>query len=378
MKTRSFPWTLGITALLVGAAIPRSSAAQEIVRPRTPSLVLRPAHSPAELARLPADTLLRQPPLLYDPWLGTVRRDLPWGRPGPERFPAVTAFDVLTWTQGEAALQRSRLRNEAWASTFGRREDQGLIPELENPLRVPEPLARVFGEGSNFDVQGKLHMAAIFARNTQDPDLRSELLRQTVGTFDLDLDQILDLRVIGSVGTKLDVAVDFNSSRELDSKQLITAAYTGTEDEILKKVEVGDIRVALPPSRFMGANAAVGTFGAQAVAQLGPVDLRILGSRKEGQSTSRSITISPGGGGVLQEVTLDIKDTQFQNNRFFFMVHPDSLAGPRIQYPNKGTTLADPASRPVPLTLDVWLDDGNFTNNRERASKPGVARVHPL
>ncbi|HUP18659.1 MAG TPA: hypothetical protein VM778_01765, partial [Gemmatimonadota bacterium] len=163
-----------------------------------------------------------------------------------------------------------------------------------------------------------------------------------------------------------------------DSKQLITAAYTGTEDEILKKVEVGDIRVALPPSRFMGANAAVGTFGAQAVAQLGPVDLRVLGSRKEGQSTSRSITISPGGGGVLQEVTLDIKDTQFQNSRFFFIVHPDSLAGPRLAYPNKGSALTDPASRPVASTIDVWLDDGNFTNNREQASKPGVARVNPL
>ena len=198
-----------------------------------------------------------------------------------------------------------------------------------------------------------------------------------MGGFDLDLDEILDLRILGTVGTKLDVAVDFNSTRELESKQLITAAYTGTEDEIVKKVEAGDIRVILPPSRFLGAGVARGTFGAQAVAQLGPVDLRFLGSRKEGQSTVRTLSIAPQGEGIEQEVTLDIKDTQFIDDRFFLLFHPDSLASQRLAYPNLGTGLANGQSTPTSGTLNVWLDDGNVTNNRENASKPGVARVDP-
>lgn len=265
---------------------------------------------------------------------------------------------------------------EDWLS--GRaQERQGLIPDLENPLRVPTPLAKVFGEGSQFDVLGKLHLGALGSRTKQDPDLRSELLRRAIGGIDFDLDQTLDLQIQGTVGTKLDVQVDFDSQRELEAKQLISATYNGSEDEIVKNVQVGDIRVSLPPSRFLGSGVAQGTFGGQVVAQLGPVDVSMLGSRKEGQTTQRALSIAPAGDGVLSEVTLDIKDTQFQNDRFFLLFHPDSLAPGRILYPNPGTTLADPTSALEPGSINVWLDDGNFANNRELASKSGRALVNP-
>ena len=78
-----------------------------------------------------------------------------------------------------------------------------------------------------------------------------------------------------------------------------------------------------------------------------------------------------------QLVTLDIKDTQFVDDRFFLLFHPDSLASQRLEYLNPGTRLANVESTPTPGTLNVWLDDGNVTNNRENASKPGVARIDP-
>ena len=363
------------SALLFGSlAVSGGAEAQEVERPRTPALELRPALPIDELARLPADTLLREPPLRYDPWTGLVRRRLAPGPLGPGALQPVAGMELLDYVARLGARERERLRAELWASGP---PPEGLIPEIEDPIDVPEPLARVFGEGSRFDIEGKLHVGAIGSRSTRDPDLRSELLRRAVGGFDLDLDQILDLRVVGAIGTKLDVAVDFNSSRELDSKQLISARYTGAEDEILKRVEVGDIEVSLPRSRFLGAGIARGTFGAQMVAELGPVDLRLLGSRKEGRSTERRLTIAPRGEGVLQEVVLDIKDTQFQDDRFFLLFHPDSLEGSRIAYPNRGTRLRRPASRPAAGSLDVWLDDGNLRNNRERTSKRGTAFVDP-
>ncbi|HUP00044.1 MAG TPA: hypothetical protein VM737_00740 [Gemmatimonadota bacterium] len=350
-------------------------AAQDIVSPAPqPALAWRSNLLPEELRALPADTLLA-----YDPWLGVVAPRPSLAPLDGGRLPIVSGIDLLAYTRAAVQTRRSRL----WASSVadrlaGRgREEEGLIPELEDPLQIPEPLARVFGEGSQFDIQGKLHMGALGSRSSQDPDLRSQLLQRTVGNFNVDLDQTLDLKILGTVGTKLDVAVDFNSQRELESKQLISAAYTGTEDEILKKVEVGDIRVVLPPSRFLGGAVGRGTFGAQAVAQMGPVDLRILGTRKEGESSERALAIAPRGEGLLSEVTLDIKDTQFVNGRFFLLFHPDSLATGRLSFPNPGTTLAAPGSAPGAGTLNVWVDDGNFTNNRERASKQGTAFVNP-
>lgn len=373
--------TLAGVAWVALAALAAPAAAQEVVRPGVPRLELRPAPLPEELARIPADTLFGFPSLTFDPWTASVRRMRPWEVGGFEGPPAVEGVDWRRWLDARRTEASSRLRARTWIASMRldeADEEEGLIPELENPLQIPEPLARVFGEGSDFDIQGQLHLGAVGSKSRQDPDLRSELLRRTVGGFDLNLDQILDLKVTGTVGTKLDVAVDFNSSRELESKQLITASYTGTEDEILKKVEVGDIRVSLPPSRFLGSSIGRGSFGAHAVAQLGPVDLRVLGSRKEGQSTERSLSISPSGGGVMQEVELDIKDTQFQDDRFFLLFHPDSLASGRLAYPNPGTQLANPGSTPERGSLNLWLDDGNFTNNRETAAKQGRALVNPL
>lgn len=372
-KTRfclqAWAWALATVALTTATL-----SAQEVRQPRAPMLEARSSPTPTALQLLPTDSLPS-----FDPSLDIVRPFRPLVAPEGFRTPYVSGLDVFTYIRESQARARDRL----WSASVVRRlagrdaEGQGLIPQLENPLRVPAPLARVFGQGSEFDIEGRLHLASVGSRSKQNPDLRPQLLRQAIGTFDLDIDQILDLKVLGSVGTKLDMLVDFNSSRELDSKQLITATYTGAEDEILQKVEVGDIRVTMPPSRFLAGGLARGTFGAQALAQLGPVDLRVMGSKKEGQSTDRSLRIAPRGEGVLQEVTLDIKDTQFQDDRFYLFFHPDSLASGRIAFPNQGTTLADPNSAPAEGTLALWLDDGNFNNNRERASKRGTAVVNP-
>ena len=359
---------------LATAAAAGPLRAQEVRQPRAPALQLRPTPTTTAIQLLPGDSLPS-----FDADLDIVRPFRPLVAPEGFRSPYVSGLDVFSYIRASQARARQRL----WSRTVlerlrGRdRAGEGLVPQFENPLRVPEPLAKVFGEGSQFDIEGRLHLASVGSRSRQSPDLRPPLLRQTVGGFDLDLDQILDLKILGSVGTKLDMVVDFNSSRELDSKQFITATYTGAEDEILKKVEIGDIRVTLPPSRFLAGGLPRGTFGAQAQAQLGPVDLRILGSRKEGQSTERSLQIAPRGEGVLQEVTLEIKDTQFVDDRFFLLFHPDSLASTRIAFPNPGTQLANPSSAPAPGTVSVWLDDGNFNNNREKSSKRGTAYVHP-
>src|SRR5688500_331367 len=80
---------------------------------------------------------------------------------------------------------------------------------------------------------------------------------------------------------------------------------------------------------------------------------------------------------ITHEVTLYIKYPLFLDDRFYLLFHPDSQASRRLEYPNLGTRLASGQSTPTPGTLNVWLDDGNVTNNRENASKPGVARVDP-
>jgi hypothetical protein len=115
-----------------------------------------------------------------------------------------------SWRGSRAPALAALDGNDRRAAVGSQREAEALS-ELENRSRF-RALARVFGEDRT-STCGKLHLSAS-ARATQNPDLRWSSARSS--GFDLDLDEILDLRILGTVGTKLDVAVDFNSSRELE------------------------------------------------------------------------------------------------------------------------------------------------------------------
>lgn len=250
------------------------------------------------------------------------------------------------------------------------------LGRLGGALRLPDEISSLFGGGSALDVNGRLRVSFGGGKTTFDPDLRPPGFPGN--DLSLELDQIFELDVRGTIGRKVNLAVDFNSEREFQNKNILSAFYAGDEDEILKRVELGDIAVALPPSRFINVGATKGNFGMQSVAQLGPLHLRGIASRKEGETTQRRLSITPRAQGVVETVTVELKDTQYQNNRFFLLFHPESLAQRRIAFPNQGTALADPSSRPQGATLNVWRDNGNPTDDLATNAKFGTAFVNPV
>ncbi|HSC26341.1 MAG TPA: hypothetical protein VLD67_03650, partial [Vicinamibacterales bacterium] len=171
--TRSAPllagrFGLAAAALAVALAWAGDASAQEILHPRRPAITFRPAPLGNELAVMRQDVTVA-----FDPRLGVVTdRRRPYEEITGQRLPVVDGADL----QDFLAADRARLRSRLWTATIAerlsgrQREAEGLIPELENPLKVPAPLARVFGEGSDFDVEGKLHLSAIGSRATQNPD----------------------------------------------------------------------------------------------------------------------------------------------------------------------------------------------------------------
>ena len=226
---RSSPWRWPWSGAGVRPGDPASA---------TPALTFRPSPLTTELATLPAETSV-----WFDPRLGVVTEsNRPYQEITGERLPVVDGEDLRQFLNDDRARRRSRL----WTATIAERlsgrerEAEGLIPELENPQG---PGAARAGIRRGVGLRRRRKAPSQRGRLTRDAEPRSAIGAAATGRGrpDLDLDEILDLRILGTWGTKLDVAVDFNSTRELESKQLITATYTGTEDEIVKKVEAGDI-----------------------------------------------------------------------------------------------------------------------------------------
>ncbi len=142
------------------------------------------------------------------------------------------------------------------------------------------------------------------------------------------LDPTFDVRTGGIVGQRVHLDVDYNSQREFDASNNIKLYYQGLQDEVLQRVEVGNVTFSAPPSRFITAGIPSNNFGVQASGQLGPVNFSGIYAQQQGNVVSgRTYVI---GQQTLQPVSRQVMDRDYEPNRFFFVVDPATLPG----YPN--------------------------------------------
>ncbi len=150
------------------------------------------------------------------------------------------------------------------------------------------------------------------------------------GAFTPQFDFKFGLLTGGTVAERLHVNVDYDSQREFDASNNISVYYEGKPDEILKRVEVGNVSFVPPPSRFITSGIPSGNYGVQAVGQLGPMHFRAIAAQQKGNVVrDRIYTV---GDRTLQTVEREIEDYQLERRRFFWVIDPAQLFSAR--YPN--------------------------------------------
>jgi hypothetical protein len=167
------------------------------------------------------------------------------------------------------------------------------------------------------------------------------------------------IRTAGVVGQRLHLNVDFDSQREFDANNNLQVWYEGLEDEILRRVEAGNVTFQAPASRFISAAIPANNFGIQAIAQVGPVEFRgIFAQQKGNVVTDRFYTV---GDVTSQPVDREARDLDYEPGRFFFVIDPAALPG----YPAIDVLALDQTQRPDSLTV------GGLRVYRRRAVAPG-------
>ncbi|HEX2781414.1 MAG TPA: hypothetical protein VHM30_18065, partial [Gemmatimonadaceae bacterium] len=133
----------------------------------------------------------------------------------------------------------------------------------------------------------------------------------------------------GVVADRVHVDVDYDSQREFDASNNLSIYYQGKQNEVIQRLEVGNVTFAPPPSRFITAGIPSGNYGVQALGQLGPMRFRAIAAQQKGQLVHDArFTV---GDRTERRETRDIDDYQIEPRRFFFTVDPAILAGyPRI------------------------------------------------
>ena len=61
------------------------------------------------------------------------------------------------------------------------------------------------------------------------------------------------MNVIGKIGSKLKVTANFNTETTFEFENQMKVEYTGMEDEILKKIEIGNVSLPLNGTLITGS-----------------------------------------------------------------------------------------------------------------------------
>tara|TARA_B100001758_G_scaffold62460_1_gene52002 strand:- start:29532 stop:36716 length:7185 start_codon:yes stop_codon:yes gene_type:complete len=249
----------------------------------------------------------------------------------PNNINSVVVFDPLTNTYlvqdkigtlsyGEPKIMsfsdyqrysQSKLVNDYWnlrsKQRAGRQISSLGLPKLFIPGKSFD---RVFG-GNAVDIRPQGSAELIFGlkiNKIDNPSLPEEQRRTT----SFDFQEKIQMNVVGKIGDKLKVTANFNTETTFDFENQMKVEYTGYEDEIIKKIEIGNVSLPLNGTLITGSQSL---FGLKTQLQFGRTT--ITGILSQQKSTKSEIEVSGG----AQTSEFDVYADQYEANKHFFLAH---------------------------------------------------------
>ena len=223
------------------------------------------------------------------------------------RPPTVISFDEYSTYQTENLLktywQEKSTAVDGETALTGKR----LIPKIY----ISPVFDRIFG-GSYVEINPRglvnLDFGGRFQR-INNPSI--PITQQKNGGFEFD--QQISMNVVGKIGEKLKVTANFDNNNSFDFQNNLKVEFTGFEEDIIKKLEVGNVTMPVSNSLMTGAQ---NLFGAKTQLQFGKLFVTGVASTQRGKHDEVSIE-----GGGVQVRDFEIRASDYDENRHFFLGH---------------------------------------------------------
>lgn len=224
----------------------------------------------------------------------------------------------------------------------------GIIPSMNIYNKSFE---RIFG-GTTIDIQprGEAELTFVGRVNRNENPLFNE--NQRVQS-NFDFTQRIQMDLVGNIGTKLKLNMNYNTEAQFDFENQVKLDYTGGEDDIIKKLEVGNVSMPLSTSLITGTQAL---FGVKTQLQFGRLSVTSVFAQQKSQT--REIQINNG----AQQNEFRIGGDNYEANKHYFLA-----AYFRNNY-NKALSTPPTLTTSINITkIEVWITNktGNTTDSRD-------------
>lgn len=249
-------------------------------------------------------------------------------------------------------LVNSDIKRENWRilsnAEIAEIRKTGIIPPVQVKSRVFE---KIFG-GTTIDIQprGTAELTFLGRINKNENPLFNE--RQRVQS-NFDFNQRIQMDLIGNIGTKMKINMNYNTEAQFDFENQIKLDYTGGEDDIIKKIEAGNVSLPLNSTLINGTQSL---FGVKTQLQFGKLDIAAVFSQQKSQS--REIKLNNG----AQQNEYRFSGSDYEANRHYFLA--------KYFRDNYNRALANPPtilSGVLITKIEVWITNktGNTQDSRD-------------
>lgn len=124
-----------------------------------------------------------------------------------------------------------------------------------------------------------------------------------------DFQQQINLNLVGQIGTKMKLGLSYNTQAAFDFDNISKLEYTGNEDQIVQKMELGNVAFNPPTSLIAGSQTL---FGAYTQMKFGRTTVDFIAASSKGRKTEINIT------GTSQVQEFELTADNYEQNRHYF------------------------------------------------------------
>ncbi len=171
-----------------------------------------------------------------------------------------------------------------------------------------EAFNRIFG-GNTIDIRPQGSASLSFGLNVSKYDNPTLPERQRKNTT-FDFKEKIQMNVIGNIGEKLKITTNYNTEASFDFENQIKLEYTGYEDEIIQKIEAGNVALPLNSQLIQGSQSL---FGLKTQLKFGRLTVTSILSQQKGKASNIEVK------GGATTTPFDISADQYEANKHYFI-----------------------------------------------------------